>query len=96
MSIAVVGGKEAVDWDWMNSAARAGFDLRMVPAALLSTIEKMEDLDAVLIVSDAVDREIQDQAVRIAFDKGIPSMCASCEAAPFCYGDAKPLATEKI
>jgi hypothetical protein len=84
MCIAVVGNEETLDWDWMAAAARAGFDLRMVHPPLVSLIADMEGVDALMILSEGVSNEIQEQAVRIAASKGIPSMCATCEAAQFC------------
>ncbi|MBJ6802731.1 hypothetical protein [Geomonas propionica] len=86
MCIAVVGNENTVGWDWMTSAARAGFDLRMVHPALVTTLESMDDVDALVIGSEGVPGEVQERAVQIASARGIPSMCASCEAAPFCHG----------
>ncbi|WP_224961165.1 hypothetical protein [Geomonas subterranea] len=94
MCIAVVGDEKTVGWDWMTAAARAGFDLRMVHPALVTTLERMEGVDALVIAPSGVSGEAQEEAVRIASARGIPSMCASCEAALFCH--AKPLATEKV
>ncbi|QWV94232.1 hypothetical protein KP004_03295 [Geomonas oryzisoli] len=90
MCIAVVGNEKTVGWDWMTAAARAGFDLRMVHPDLVATLERMEGVDALVIASEGVSGEVQERAVQIACARGIPSMCASCEAAPFCH--AKSLA----
>ncbi|MBU5638991.1 hypothetical protein KOM00_19915 [Geomonas sp. Red69] len=86
MCIAVVGSEKTVGWGWMGAAARAGFDLRMVHPALVTTLENMEGVDALVIAPEGVSGEVQEQAVQIASARGIPSMCASCEAAPFCHG----------
>lgn len=88
MCIAVVGNEEALGWDWMAAAARAGFDLRMVHPPLVSAISEMEGIDALMILQEGVSDEIQEQAVRIAASKGIPSMCATCEAAHFCRANS--------
>ncbi|UPU35247.1 hypothetical protein M1B72_17635 [Geomonas paludis] len=91
MCIAVVGNEKTVGWDWMTAAARAGFDLRMVHPALVTSLEDMEGVDALVIGSEGVSGEVQERAMQIASARGIPSMCANCAAAPLCYG--KPSAT---
>lgn len=83
MCIAVVSNGEAMEWDWMAAAARAGFDLRMVHPPLVSALSEMEGIDALVIMPEGVPGEIQEQAVMIAASKGIPSICATHEGAPF-------------
>lgn len=84
MCIAVVGNEDAAGKDWRAAAAHAGFDLRMVHPPLISAISNMDEIDALVIMSEGISGEEQEQAVQIAASKGIPSLCARCEGAMFC------------
>ena len=84
MCIAVVGKEDAAGREWRAAAAHAGFDLRMVQPPFISAISGMDGLDALVILPEGVSSEEQEQAVRVAASKGIPSLCARCEGAMFC------------
>lgn len=85
MCIAVVGKEDTIGREWLAAAAHAGFDLRMVHPPLVSAISNMDGIDALVIMPEGVSSEVQEQAVEIALSKGIPSMCARCEGAQFCF-----------